>query len=98
MVTIKKKRVISFIESFIYIKSTSKHGRVSYNIYNKDKKQLNSRPILITGDKKNEYGDTGTKLLADSFGIGQQFLKQLLNGEKTIKDYEKEILIKKSNR
>lgn len=96
MVTIAKKEVIKFIERFNYKKKESKH--LTYDIYNKDGKQLNLRPIIIPRDKKNYFEDTGIKLLADSFGIGQQFLKKLLNGGKTIEDYEREVLYKKLNK
>lgn len=91
MATIKKKRIIDFIESFPNIKREAKHG-ICYNIYNDQKIQLNLRPILITRDKKNEFGDNGLKHIADAFGIDYQFLKQLLIGEKTKEDYEHEVL------
>jgi len=97
LAAIKKKRIISFIESFIFRKRAAKHG-ICYDIYNKERKQLNLRPILITRDKKDEYGDVGTKHVADSFGIDLQFLKQLLNGEKTKEDYEKEVLKREKNK
>jgi len=42
--------------------------------------------------KEKEYGDNGLKYIANSFGIPLQFLKQLLSGEKTKKDYENEVL------
>lgn len=93
MVTITKKEVIRFIERFNYKKKEGKH--LTYDIYNKDGKQLNLRPIIIPRDKKNYFEDIGIKLLSDSFGIGQQFFKKLLSGEKTVEDYERDVLHKK---
>lgn len=69
MATFTKKEIIRFIENFLYKKREGNHG-VAYNIYNKDRVQLNIRPILIPRDKKNYFGDKAIKLLADSFGIG----------------------------
>jgi len=90
-----KKEIIRFIESFLYKKRDGNHG-AAYNIYNKDRVQLNIRPILIPRDKKNYFGDKAIKLLSDSFGIDQQFLKEPLNGERTAEEYEKDILSRSS--
>ena len=94
MTVIKKKIIIDFVESFNFRRRPpSKHGPICYDIYNKAGKQLNLRPILIIGGDKGEFGDTGLKHIADSFGVKQQFLKQLLSGEKTKEDYEREVLV-----
>jgi hypothetical protein len=90
LVTFKKRVVAKFIKSFKYREREGNHG-VAYDVYTNDGVQLNSRPILIPRDKDKEFGDKGIEHLADSFGIRQQFLKELLNGNKTIEDYERYI-------
>lgn len=94
MATLTKKEVLNFIKNFNCTKREGNHG-VIYNIYNKNGIQLNLKPIIIPRDKKNYFGDTGIRLLAGSFGISQQFFKKLLNGKKSIGDYERDVLHKK---
>ncbi len=92
MVTVKTSEIIRFIESFPHKKKPpSTHGQLVYNIYDKNGYQLNLMPILVM-TKEKEYGDNGLKYIANTLGIQLQFLKQLLKGEKTKKDYEKEVL------
>ena len=92
MATIKTSVIIKFIESFPHKKQPpSTHGSLVYNIYSENDYQLNLRPILVM-TKKKEYGNNGSKYIANSLGIPLQFLKQLLSGEKTKKDYENEVL------
>jgi len=91
LATIKTSVIIKFIESFPHKKKPpSTHGPIVYDIYSKNGYKLNLRPILVMNTDK-EYGDAGLKFIANTMGIRLQFLKQLLNGEKTTEDYENEI-------
>jgi len=95
LATIRTSVIIQFIESFPYKKKPpSTHGQLVYNIYDDIGRQLNFRPILIV-TKKKEYGDNGLKHIANALGIQLQFLKQLLYGEKSKEDYEREVSINK---